>query len=52
MAEVVFLWLILVLIQLNFNIFEWNILAIIVFSIGIMYSIMKTMHVYQRQQDY
>jgi hypothetical protein len=52
LAETVLIWLVLALIQVNFNMFEWSFWAIGVFIIGIVYSIVKTVNVYQRQQDY
>ena len=52
LAEVVSLWLVLVLIQVNFNVLEWNFWAIVVYALGILYSIIKTVNVYQRQKDY
>lgn len=51
-AEGVFVWLALGLIQLNFNMFKWAIWAIIIFVLGAIYSIAKTVNVYQRQKDY
>ena len=51
-AEVTVVWLILTLIQLNFNILEWSIWSIIAFIMAISYSALKTVHVYERQKDY
>ena len=52
MAEVAVAWLILTLIQLNFNILEWSIWSILIFMLVISYSALKTVHVYERQKDY
>ena len=52
LAEVLFLWLILVVIQVKFNMFEWEFWAIGIFIIGCSYSIIKTANVYERQKDY
>ncbi len=52
MAEIIVVWLILVLIQLNFNIAEWSLWSILLFMIVIAYSALKTIHVYKRQKNY
>lgn len=52
LAETVLFWLALSLLQLKFNLLEWNDWAIIVFIIGIIYSVAKTLHVFQRQKNY
>ena len=51
-AEVVLVWLILSLIQLNFNILEWNIWSLLIFIVSVLYSTFKTIHVYRRQKNY
>ena len=40
------------LIQLEFSIGEWEVWAILVFILGMLYSIAKTVHIFQRQKDY
>ncbi len=52
LAEIVVLWLALTLIQLNFDIREWEVWAMIIFFIGLVYSIVKTLDIYQRQKSY
>lgn len=52
MAEVVLAWLILSLVQLNFNFDEWSIWAVFIFIILVLYSTFKTVHVYRRQKSY
>ena len=52
LAELVALFLVLLVIQVEFNIFEWNFWAIFIFILGIIYSIIKTVNVYQRQKSY
>ena len=51
-AEVLVTWLILTLIQLEFDMREWAVWAIMIFLIGGIYSIIKTVNVYQRQKNY
>lgn len=51
-AEILVIWLVLTLIQLEFDIREWDVWAIIIFLIGGIYSIVKTVNVYQRQENY
>ena len=52
MAEVVLVWLIFTLIEMNFNVAEWNVLSILVFVTAVLYSTFKTVHVYRRQREY
>jgi len=52
MVEVTLFLLILSLIEMNFNVLEWNIFSILVFVIAVLYSILKTIHVYRRQREY
>ncbi len=52
MAEITAVWLVLTLIELNFNILEWSIWTILVFILALSYSALKTVHVYNRQKDY
>lgn len=51
-AEVVLAWLVLSLVQLEFDPSKWSIWAVVLFMIGLVYSISKTVHVFQRQKDY
>ncbi|CAA6810549.1 MAG: Unknown protein [uncultured Sulfurovum sp.] len=50
-AESIFLWLVISLFQLEFDIREWHIVAIILLSLGVFYSIAKTIHIFQRQRN-
>ena len=52
LAEVILVWLILSLIQLNFYFDEWNIWSLIIFIVSFIYSTFKTIHVYSRQKNY
>jgi len=52
MAEVVLVWLIFTLIEMNFNVTEWNVLSILVFVTAVLYSTFKTIHIYRRQREY
>ena len=52
LAEIIFIWLVLALIQVKFNMFEWNFWALAIFILGSVYSIFKTVHIYERQKDY
>jgi len=52
LAEIIALWLSLSLIQLEFNVKNWAIWAIIIFIVGIVYSLIKTVHIYKRQKGY
>ena len=52
MVEITLFWLILSLIQLEFDIRDWSAWSIILFVIATLYSIFKTIHVYRRQKDY
>ncbi len=51
-AEVTVAWLVLTLVQLNFNILEWSVWSIVLFVMVVSYSVLKTVHVYERQKDY
>jgi len=51
-AEVVLVWLILSLIQLNFNIKGWAIWSLVIFAGAFIYGLTKTIHVYRRQKNY
>ena len=52
LAEVVLVWLILSLIQLNFYFDEWSIWSLLIFIVSVIYSTFKTIHVYRRQKSY
>ena len=51
-VEVVLVWLILSLVQLEFNLFKWDIWEILVFIPLVFYSTFKTIHIYRRQKSY
>ena len=50
-AETTLAWLVLSLIQVDFNIKHWSIWSIIILLLSVSYSISKTIHVYRRQKD-
>lgn len=52
LVELTFFWLVLSLIQVEFSFFSWEYWAIGIFILCLMYSIAKTVHVYNRQKDY
>ena len=52
LAETTLAWLILSLIQVDFNIQNWSIWSMIILLFSVLYSISKTIHVYRRQKDY
>jgi len=51
-AEMVLVWLVLSIIQVNFDILEWSLWSIIIFTLAMAYSLAKTVHVYKRQKNY
>lgn len=52
LAEAVLAWLVLSLIQLKFQFQEWSVWAIFLFILWEIYSIAKTIHIYNRQKSY
>lgn len=52
LLEVIFIWLILTLIQMNFFIQTWELWSLTLFIVAVGYFFIKTVHVYQRQKDY
>ncbi len=52
LAEVILVWLILSLIQLNFYFYEWSIWSLFIFFVSVIYSTFKTIHIYRRQRNY
>ena len=51
-TEIILAWLVLSLIQVDFDIRSWNLWSLIVFFIALSYSLAKTIHVYKRQKNY
>ena len=51
-AEMLFIWLVLSLIQLEFDILGWDYWGVIIFVLFFIYSLGKTIHVYNRQNSY
>ena len=51
-AEMVFVWLVLSIIQVQFDMREWSLWSAIIFTFAIAYSLAKTVHVYKRQKNY
>ena len=52
LAEMVFVWLVFSIIQVDFDIRSWSIWSLIVFFIALIYSLSKMIHVYKRQRNY
>ena len=52
LAEVVFAWLVLSIIQVDFDLRSWSMWSVIVFTVALIYSLAKTIHVYKRQRNY
>lgn len=52
MVEMVLVWLVLSIIQVDFDPRNWRIWALIVISIFMLYSLAKTVHIYKRQKNY
>jgi hypothetical protein len=52
LAEMVLAWLVLALVQVNFDIKNWSLWSLVVISIFMVYSLSKTIHVYKRQKNY
>ena len=50
--EVIFFWLVLSLIQMQFTFESWNQWALVVFIAAVAYSTFKTIHIYKRQRNY
>jgi len=51
-VEITLVWLILSIIHVDFNIAHWDKGSIFIFVIIFIYSILKTLHIYERQKDY
>ena len=51
-AEMVLVWLVLSIIQVQFDMREWSLWSVIVFTLAIAYFLAKTVHVYKRQKNY
>lgn len=51
-AEMVLIWLVLSLIQLNFNILMWDGWSYVVGVVFTLYSVLKLLHIYHRQKRY
>ena len=52
LAEMVLVWLVLSIIQVQFDMREWSLWSVIIFTLAIAYSLAKTVHVYKRQKKY
>ena len=52
LAELSFIWIILSVIEISFDIREWREWAIIAFAIGAIYPAYKTVRVFIRQKNY
>jgi len=51
LAEMVLTWLVLSIIQVNFDIREWSLWSVIIFILAVAYSLSKTIYVYKRQKN-
>ena len=52
LAELSFLWIVLSIIEINFNIQEWKSWAVIAFCVGAIYPAYKTVKIFIRQKNY
>jgi len=52
LAELSFIWIILSVIEISFNIGEWRTWAIVAFSVGAIYPAYKTITIFIRQKNY
>ena len=52
LAEVSFIWIILSVVEISFNIVEWRALAIIALIVGAIYPAYKTVNIFIRQRNY
>ena len=52
LAEVSFIWIILSIIEISFNIGEWKVWAIIALTVGAIYPAYKTINIFTRQKRY
>jgi len=50
--EIIFFWLVLSLIQMQFTFESWNQWALVIFIAAVAYSLFKTIHIYKRQKNY
>ena len=52
LAELSFIWIILSVIEISFNILEWRVWAIIALGVGAIYPAYKTVKIFIRQKNY
>jgi len=52
LLEIVFVWLVLSLIQKSFFLHVWAWWSLLIFIVFVIYFLLKTIHVYDRQKDY
>ncbi len=52
LGELFFAWLVLAIIEVDFNPARWNTWAVILLVMGVSYSIIKTIYIYNRQRNY
>jgi len=50
--ELIYMWLILTIIQVNQNPLTWELWSQLIMAIFALYSLFKTIHVYRRQKEY
>ena len=52
LAEISFIWIILSVIEISFDIRKWSIWAVVALAIGMIYPAYKTVRVFIRQKNY
>ena len=52
LLEIIFYWLVLSLLQLEFTFKEWSVWSMVLFFLGVAYAVIKTVYIYKRQKDY
>jgi len=50
--ELIFVWLVFVILQISYNPLNWDLWCQILMIISAVYSFLKMLHVYNRQKDY
>jgi len=52
LAEVSFIWILLSVVQISFDILEWQTWAVVVLGVGAIYPAYKTIKIFKRQKNY
>ncbi len=50
--EIILIWLVFVIVEISYNPLDWDLWTYIISIIGIAYSFMKMLHIYDRQKSY